>query len=380
MSTKKERAEELRLPCFSWLWLLGCLLLTAGYGCWLLFAAAPDTVYAPNVASSKARSIAAACLYMLSLLGLTLSWMSSVRRASDRRLREAREIAESIMRGEPRRTGYTESELSLLEHRLVRFAELCNEHAADAAREKEVIQRLIADISHQIKTPLANMLLYAELLEERLLADEGARAWTKQVKTQADKLHFLIRSLVDMSRLETGILTMHPACYPLRDAAVSAVDQAAAAAKAAGISLIVKPSAGRNGLPLTALYDPKWTAEALFNLLDNAIKYGRSGGTVTISFAEGDVYGCIEVSDDGPGIEEEERAQIFGRFRRGRNAGTTEGVGLGLYLAREIVQRQGGRIQVGASPEGGASFRIFLPIASSFCRSRPHRNPAATSK
>lgn len=365
MSAKTRRIEELPLLRVSWPWLVGCLLLTIGYGYWLFFDA-PDTVYPLTLASKKTELMAAACLYVLSLLGLMFLWIASVSRASDRRLRETREVAESIMRGEPRRTGYTESELSLLEHRLVRFAELSTERTADAAREKEVIQRLIADISHQTKTPLANMLLYAELLEERLAADPTSRAWAEQVKKQADKLHFLIRSLVDMSRLEIGILTMNSACYAISNAVVSAVDQAAAAAQAAGIRLIVKPCVGRDGLPLTAIYDPRWMAEALFNLLDNAIKYGRTGGTVTISFADGDVYGCIEVSDDGSGIAEEERAEIFGRFRRGRNAGTTEGVGLGLYLAREIVQRQGGRIQIGTSPEGGASFRIFLPIVSSF--------------
>ncbi len=354
---------ELPLLRMSLPWLLGAFLLTSGYALWLLIGTPTDSAAASVEGRGATESMLAACTYALLLLGLTLAWGLKLRHASNRMLKEAHEVVEGAIRGEPRRMSFTESELSLLEHKLIRFAELSRERESEAAREKEGIQRLIADISHQTKTPLANMLLYTELLEERIEADSVAGTLIGQVRTQADKLHFLIRSLVDMSRLETGILKMNPGRYPLAQAAESAFAQAAVPAEAAAVRLVMNRGGG-NGLPITAAYDPKWTAEALFNLLDNAIKYGRSGGTVTVSFSQGDVYACIEVSDDGPGIAAEERAEIFGRFRRGKSAAAVEGIGLGLYVAREIIQHQGGRIQVGSSPEGGALFRIFLPAGS----------------
>ncbi|WP_084778286.1 sensor histidine kinase [Saccharibacillus sacchari] len=329
----------------------GVSFLTIAYAGWLSGAAYQD--------QSREGAVIATVVFLLLMLGIAALWLLHIRRLTLHFLQSVHEIADGVIRGESRRLGYTESTLSLLEHKLSRFAEWVRGRQEEIGSEKENIQRLIADISHQTKTPLANMLLYTQLLEEKVGDQTQTKSWVAAIREQADKLHFLIRSLIDMSRLETGILTMNLARSSLLDTVRQAVSQVYVAAERADVTLSVRMDAEHE---VQACHDAKWTAEALFNLLDNAVKYGRRGGEVEVSLSVGDVFARVDIADNGPGIDENERAGIFGRFKRGRSAGQSEGVGLGLYLAREIVHAQGGRIRAGVSKQGGALFSVWLPI------------------
>ena len=111
----------------------------------------------------------------------------------------------------------------------------------------------------------------------------------------------------------------------------------------------------------TAVFDPKWTEEALCNLLDNAVKYTPAGGAVTVEVKNYELFSAIRVSDTGPGIPEGEQAKIFGRFYRAPGAYQTEGVGIGLYLTRQIAEKQGGYVKVESAPGKGSVFSLFLP-------------------
>ena len=111
----------------------------------------------------------------------------------------------------------------------------------------------------------------------------------------------------------------------------------------------------------TARFDTKWTQEALFNILDNAVKYSPEGSAVTVGVKRFEMFVCISVSDNGIGIAEEELPRIFGRFYRGRNVREQNGVGIGLYLSRRIIEGQGGYITAESSPDKGSVFSIFLP-------------------
>ena len=128
------------------------------------------------------------------------------------------------------------------------------------------------------------------------------------------------------------------------------------------------PKAAEKGITLTArqtegsaVFDPKWTEEAVCNLLDNAVKYTPSGGTVTVEVKNYELFSAIWVSDTGPGISEGEQAKIFGRFYRAPGAYQTEGVGIGLYLTRQIAEKQGGYVKVESVPGKGSVFSLFLP-------------------
>ena len=200
-----------------------------------------------------------------------------------------------------------------------------------------------------------NLLLYASLLAESELTPEQ-QAQAEALKTQAEKLSFLVDALVKSSRLDNGILTLSPAPHPIQPLLDGAAAQGLAAAGQRGISLTVLPWEG------AARFDSKWTAEALYNVLDNALKYTPPGGTVTLSVTAYHMFCCIQVSDTGPGIPEEEQAQIFSRFYRGAAVREQEGLGLGLYLTRRILTSEGGYIRVSSQPGKGSTFSLYLPL------------------
>lgn len=249
---------------------------------------------------------------------------------------------------------YDETAVSALEARMARL--LHGSAAANRAlsREQAAVQSLISDISHQARTPMANILLYADLLEETDLTD-AQRARLTPLRDQAEKLRFLIENLIRSSRLETGILQLAPAAGSVDALMEQAAGEAGAAAAAKGVALTVRP--GRAG----ACFDPRWTPEALYNLVDNAVKYTPPGGSVVLSAALTDSFCRVDVTDTGPGIPESEQAAIFGRFARGAAARGTEGLGIGLYLARQIAAGQGGYIRVKSAPGQGSVFSLYLP-------------------
>ena len=128
------------------------------------------------------------------------------------------------------------------------------------------------------------------------------------------------------------------------------------------------PKAADKGITLTlsatdaqAVFDPRWTAEVVCNLLDNAVKYTPAGGTVTVEVIPYQMFCRVNVTDSGPGISEAERAKVFQRFYRSPAAYETEGVGIGLYLARQIAEGQGGYIKVSSQPGRGSCFSLYLP-------------------
>ena len=249
---------------------------------------------------------------------------------------------------------YDETAVSALEARMARL--LHGSAAANRAlsREQAAVQSLISDISHQARTPMANILLYADLLEETDLTD-AQRARLTPLRDQAEKLRFLIENLIRSSRLETGILQLAPAAGSVDALMEQAAGEAGAAAAAKGVALTVQP--GR----ADACFDPRWTPEALYNLVDNAVKYTPPGGSVVLSAALTDSFCRVDVADTGPGIPESEQAAIFGRFARGAAARGTEGLGIGLYLARQIAAGQGGYIRVKSAPGQGSVFSLYLP-------------------
>ena len=252
-------------------------------------------------------------------------------------------------------SSFDESVPSALESKMSRFLNGSASSARNLAEEKSKIAALIADVSHQTKTPIANLLLYASLLAESELTPEQ-RAQAEALKTQAEKLSFLVDALVKSSRLDNGILTLSPAPHPIQPLLDGAAAQGLAAARQRGISLTVLPWEG------AARFDSKWTAEALYNVLDNALKYTPPGGTVTLSVTAYHMFCCIQVSDTGPGIPEEEQAQIFSRFYRGAAVREQEGLGLGLYLTRRILTSEGGYIRVSSQPGKGSTFSLYLPL------------------
>lgn len=249
---------------------------------------------------------------------------------------------------------FNESRLSALESRLARYLTASALSARKVQEQKDQISALISDISHQTKTPVANLQLYAQLLAEQSLTPQGTEC-VQAISAQADKLQTLIEALVKTSRLENGILAVHPEPSELAPVVDRAAAQYAPRASEKGITLTIKPIEG------DAVFDPKWTEEALCNILDNGVKYTPPGGVVTVAVKNYELFSAIQVRDTGPGISETEQAKIFGRFYRGAGNYREEGVGIGLYLTRKIAEKQGGYVKVESMPGKGSTFSLFLP-------------------
>ena len=252
---------------------------------------------------------------------------------------------------------FDESRLSALESRLGRYLAASALSERNVREQKDQISALISDISHQTKTPVANLQLYAQLLSEQPLTPQG-KDCAAAISAQAEKLQTLIEALVKTSRLEAGILTLHPQSSEISPVVERAAAQYAPRAAEKGIALTIGQRSG------AAVFDPKWTEEALCNLLDNAVKYTPSGGTVTVEVKNYELFSAIRVTDTGPGISEAEQAKIFGRFYRASGAWQTEGVGIGLYLTRQIAEKQGGYVKVESMPGMGSTFLLYIPRES----------------
>ena len=271
-----------------------------------------------------------------------------------RMLRRLARMLEEAARGDFREEDFDESLLSAVESRLASYLAASSVSARNLQEEKDAVKTLVADISHQTKTPIANLRLYAQLLEEQELTEEG-RALAAALTGQAEKLQDLVQSLVKASRLETGIIVQNPRPLLLAPMLESAAAQFRPKAVEKGVSLTVEPT------EVLAVFDPRWTEEAVCNLLDNAVKYTPPGGSVSVRVTAYELYRRIDVADTGPGVPEADQGKIFQRFYRSPDARDADGVGIGLYLVRKIAEGQGGYVKVFSTPGEGAKFSLFLP-------------------
>lgn len=260
------------------------------------------------------------------------------------------------IRGEFEESKYDESELSKVESKWKRFLQDSAMEKQNLETEKANIKGLISDISHQTKTPMANIKLYSELLSEQLEEDGMEAELLGQIQAQAQKLEFLIQALTKLSRLETNILEVVPVKSQVKPLLESAVEEIRKKAEKKEIQIKIEMD-----FEAEAVFDRKWTEEALYNLLDNAVKYSPAGSEVLISTKLYEMWCVIAVSDRGRGISEEEIPKIFGRFYRAKEVQQEEGVGIGLYLVREILQKEGGFIKVNSEVGKGSTFLCYLP-------------------
>lgn len=258
--------------------------------------------------------------------------------------------------GEFSEDDYDESLKSSIETKFARYLAASSKSFNGVKEEKERIKTLISDISHQTRTPVANIRLYTQLLGEQNLGEES-RDCLEALESQTEKLQMLIEALVKTSRLETGILELHTKPEPLRNIVERSVEQYRPKADEKNIKLDAFTS------DISAVCDAKWTEEAVCNLLDNAVKYTPDGGNITVRMSEYEMFCRIDVTDDGNGISEEEQPKIFGRFYRGKDVYNKQGVGIGLYLTRQIVSNEGGYMKVISSEGNGSTFSIFLQKA-----------------
>ena len=257
---------------------------------------------------------------------------------------------------EPARAEDRETIFARISYRLSRLYGILQENRSRVDEERRELQTLVSDISHQVKTPVANLKMVTDTLLAKPVTEQERRDFLQGIRSQTDKLEFLVQSMGKASRLETGAVTLEKKDAPLLDTLAQAMSGIVYGAEQKGISVEVQcPD------DLRVSHDSRWTAEALFNLLDNAVKYTPAGGKISVSVEQWEMYVKLDVIDTGKGIPESRQAAIFRRFYREEEVHDQPGVGIGLYLAREIVTRQGGYIQVASKPGRGSAFSVFLP-------------------
>ncbi|MGM0214510.1 sensor histidine kinase [Enterococcus sp. AZ109] len=286
-----------------------------------------------------------------SALILLLVWYS-FRQREKKLIRSLHTLLEEAKNGQLTIHKFQEGDYASLENDFYNYLKQSELSAEMLQEQKQVIQTLISDISHQCVTPIANILLYAQLLEEKQTVPP---AEIRLISQQSQKLDFLIQSLVKMSRLESGTIAPVTKQQPITPLLHSLALQFQSKADAKEIRLAIDPTSA------LAKYDLKWTSEALANILDNAIKYSPNGSQIELSAESYQLFTKIEVKDQGIGISEAEIPHIFQRFYRSAEAAEQAGVGVGLYLARQIVEAQGGYIKVTSQVGAGSTFALYLP-------------------
>lgn len=243
-----------------------------------------------------------------------------------------------------------------INHRLARLYEVLRENRESIAKERADLQELISDISHQVKTPIANLQMVNATLLEQPMSEEKRREFLRASGGQLDKLDFLMRAMIKTSRLETGVISLDRKVQPLYDTLAAALGGILLNAERKNIHVSVDcPS------DIVLAHDRKWTSEALFNILDNAVKYTPADGDIQVSVQSWELYAKIDITDSGKGIAENRQGMIFKRFYREEEVHDVEGIGIGLYLAREIITMQGGYIKVISALRHGSTFSVFLP-------------------
>lgn len=263
-------------------------------------------------------------------------------------------MVDNAIEGRNLESRFDESRMGALETKLQKFLEMNNRSIDGLREEKAKINTLISDISHQTKIPIANIKLYAELLRESDISEES-REYVNVLIEQTERLNFLIQSLIKISRLDNGIITLTPKNQTI----VSLLEAAkktyflAASEKNIDIDITVNE--------VEAVFDEKWTAEAIEIILDNAIKYTPNNGKISINIEEYQMFLRINIKDTGIGIKEDEYSKIFMRFYRSSDVAEKPGVGIGLYLAREIVTKENGYITVSSDYGKWTVFSIYLP-------------------
>lgn len=329
--------------------LLGCLLLAvAVFG----LLAAAGALLCPRMALLY---IALAFLCTGAAVGNGL-WRYL--RARERTLEQAAAIVRACRAGDrdARIPCEEEGELYRLFHEVNALAATLNAHAENEGRARRFLKDTLSDISHQLKTPLAALNIYNGLLQEQTRDDPDLKAFADLSEQELDRIAALVQQLLKVTKLDAGTVVVEksPESLPAMMAALER--QFAYRAGQEHKRLLC------SGPAVTLPCDRGWMLEAIGNLVKNALDHTQAGDTVQIQWRSYASLVQIVVRDNGSGIHPEDLPHIFKRFYRSRFSGDAQGIGLGLPLAKAVVEAHGGTIEVDSAPGAGTVFTVDLPL------------------
>lgn len=253
---------------------------------------------------------------------------------------------------------FQDSTYSRLYEKLFRIQQSKKVQIEKQEHEMEIIHQLISDISHQVKTPIATAKTYSQMLvrNQKDTINQKEVEYIEIIYSQINKLDFLMKELIKMSRLETNIITLKPTEYCLENILAEAYVGVLSVAEKKNIEVKAQYEGEH-----VVYVDYKWTIEAVTNIIDNAVKYTDVGGIIKVEIADSENYKIVKIIDNGCGIEETKIPLIFQRFYREEKARETEGLGLGLSLSKEIIEKEHGYIRVESMINKGSTFLVYLP-------------------
>ncbi|KGF07350.1 histidine kinase [Tissierellia bacterium S7-1-4] len=265
-------------------------------------------------------------------------------------MRELSDYIDKALDGNLEITEFDEKELSKIKSKLIKFLYASQVKEAKINTEKSKTKDLIADISHQTKTPITNLSLYISLLE-----DDPKDEYLEIIKYELNKLEFLIQNLVKSSRLESDIISLQKHQSNLKDIVEDVLKEFKVTLDEKDLSINLKDE------DLFFALDERWFKEAIHNLVDNAIKYSPKGSIINISIYKSYLNYNLDIENECKDLSEETLPKIFERFYRGKNSVSKDGLGLGLYIAREIIEKHGGNIRASLD-ENRIKFSVDFPL------------------
>lgn len=255
--------------------------------------------------------------------------------------------------GEIQDTAYDESMDTAVTERLNRIVQISGMNQGTAEKERDMIKSLISDISHQVRTPLTNIMLYVGLLKEQD-SDDDTRLLVDKIGKQSEKLEFFMKELVRSSYAEQEMISIYPKIMSVEEILHTSCQIVELAALKKKISIVQEET------DVLCYADKKWTTEALANVLDNAVKYSPENSQIKVKVIPYESFVCIQVQDQGFGIREEEQGMIFERFYRSESVSNEPGFGIGLYLVREVLSKQGGYVKIKSKIGKGTTVQLYL--------------------
>ena len=315
-----------------------------------------------------------ALMIVLFLLCLLLAWAALIYRKREKKLKiSILQMLEEASSGSFQDKRFDETSVSEVENRMWNYLENRQTAMERIERDRQRMQSQISDIAHQAVLPVSNIVLYTQLLEENLSNGftgtkineiENVQLTKAEVseiiseitaiRDEIGTLDFLIQSLVKLSRMENGIINLNAEKQQFKPMLDLVKQQFAIKAKNKGIDFLIEDTEE------TAVFDCKWTLEAVANIVDNAVKYTQEGGKISIHTEALPSLVRIDIADTGIGIREEEQGAVFSRFYRSVETSNSRGVGIGLYIAREVMRVQNGYIRLRSEYGNGSTFSLYF--------------------
>lgn len=245
-----------------------------------------------------------------------------------------------------------EGELSILKNDIYKVTLKLSEQSSLLQQERLRLTDAIADISHQLKTPLTSMMVMADLLSNAQLPDAKRTEFTHKMRMQLERIEWLVSSLLKLARIDAETVAFKKDLIEVKKLVRKAIEPVLIPIDIKEQTITIN---GEDGASFVG--DLNWTSEALINILKNCVEHTPDGGSISISFSENVLFTEIVIADDGRGVPKEDIPYIFKRFYKGKNA-SEDSIGIGLAMAHSIISSQNGNIEVKSDGKNGTQFWI----------------------